>query len=280
MPYQPESATMTDCAPDDSDEQVRQFAEQLAELRTEAGNPSFRQIARESGCISHTALHAAVQGKKLPSWETVQEFVRACSGDEETWRARWLAASETSARPTVAAAEPEPREGEARGHRRHIVITAVVSAALTAVVVLAGLALLRPADNAAEAEAPGAAAPTEAAGPLVPGDSIQFVRDVTLEDGSVIPRGQTRIKTWEFENTGTVLWEGRRLQRVDSDSPCRSPQFVEVGTTPPRDRVKVSIEVTAPDEATDCVVHFKMVTADGDEAFPGRRPVFYQVSVR
>ncbi|WP_051723625.1 NBR1-Ig-like domain-containing protein [Micromonospora chokoriensis] len=65
------------------------FAEQLRELRTSVGDPSFRKMAGRSGRISHTTLHEAAAGTRFPSWETTREFVRACEADEVQWRRRW-----------------------------------------------------------------------------------------------------------------------------------------------------------------------------------------------
>src|SRR5437588_565132 len=70
-------------------EAVAKFTDELRRLRVKAGNPSFRRLAGLSGTISHTTLHEAAAGHRMPSWETTREFVRACGGDEAEWRARW-----------------------------------------------------------------------------------------------------------------------------------------------------------------------------------------------
>ncbi|WP_052589435.1 NBR1-Ig-like domain-containing protein [Luteipulveratus mongoliensis] len=65
------------------------FVERLVRIREEAGRPSFRTMAARSGAISHATLHDAVQGTRLPSWETTVEFARACGVDPQDLRSDW-----------------------------------------------------------------------------------------------------------------------------------------------------------------------------------------------
>lgn len=65
------------------------FAAILGDLRTDAGNPSFREMSGRSQAISHTTLHEAVHGHRLPSWPTTVEFVKACRAEPADYRARW-----------------------------------------------------------------------------------------------------------------------------------------------------------------------------------------------
>ena len=61
---------------------VADFAAALRQLRLEAGKPSFRAMAGVSGAISHTTLHEAASGSRLPSWPTTRAYVQACGGRE------------------------------------------------------------------------------------------------------------------------------------------------------------------------------------------------------
>ncbi|GAB3659284.1 hypothetical protein GCM10027589_20320 [Actinocorallia lasiicapitis] len=74
-------------------ETVEEFAAALRELRRSVGNPSFREMSGRSGAISHTTLHEATKGNRLPSWETTVEFVKACGADPAEYRERWERAS-------------------------------------------------------------------------------------------------------------------------------------------------------------------------------------------
>lgn len=64
------------------------FAAELRKLYEEAGSPKFLQMARKTG-KSRTALSEAVGGDHLPTWETVEAFVRACNSNPEAWRFKW-----------------------------------------------------------------------------------------------------------------------------------------------------------------------------------------------
>ena len=75
-------------------EAIADFAAALRELRNSVGNPPFREMSGRSGAISHTTLHEATKGNKLPSWGTTAEFVKACGADPADYRERWEAANQ------------------------------------------------------------------------------------------------------------------------------------------------------------------------------------------
>jgi hypothetical protein len=133
---------------------VAEFAAALRQLRLEAGAPSFRAMAGVTGAISHTTLHEAAAGSRLPSWPTTKVYVQACGGSAAEWHRRWLAAANPGVvtadpipveLPTMvseppetaggASAEPRPRPRRLRALRHLVVLTA--GAAIGAGVVLA-----------------------------------------------------------------------------------------------------------------------------------------------
>ncbi|QFZ18948.1 nSTAND1 domain-containing NTPase [Saccharothrix syringae] len=64
------------------------FAAELRALRVTAGRPTYRELAGRAH-YSPSALSDAAGGRKLPSLDLTLAYVRACGGDEETWRRRW-----------------------------------------------------------------------------------------------------------------------------------------------------------------------------------------------
>lgn len=82
------------------------------------------------------------------------------------------------------------------------------------------------------------------------GDYSDFVRDVTVPDGSFVQPGETIHKQWELNNAGTVPWLGRRLVRLGANggyaSPS-SPDSVLIPDTPPGENVIISVILVAPD---------------------------------
>ncbi|MFI0820778.1 helix-turn-helix domain-containing protein [Streptomyces sp. NPDC021098] len=64
------------------------FASALRALRARAGEPTLAEIAQRSG-VCTASLSDAHNGRALPTWRTVQGYVRACGGDPALWRSRW-----------------------------------------------------------------------------------------------------------------------------------------------------------------------------------------------
>ncbi|PKV91855.1 helix-turn-helix protein [Amycolatopsis echigonensis] len=266
---------------------------ELAALRARAGNPSFRKMADRSGRISHTTLHEAVRGTRFPSWDTTREFVRACDADEQQWRRRWeelkgvppepaapentagepadvaiVKTAEPTAEPVLISADPVAPEKPRR--RRKYALAAV---AFVVVLLAAVAAIVVPKLTSGSLVDVGA---------RIPGDNSKFVGDVTVPDGTVIHVGETVQKVWELQNTGSVSWHQRYLQRMDlppSPGSCRTPDRVLIGDTPPGDHVMVSVPLTASPAPGRCWIGWKMVDASGKEFFSTRRPVYVLVTV-
>ncbi|MEU9716279.1 XRE family transcriptional regulator [Streptomyces sp. NPDC047976] len=101
---------------------MEQFAHDLRLLRRQAGNPSYRTMAR----IAHysvATLAEAARGLHKPSLKVTLAYVVACGGDPEPWTRRWyrlsgeLEAHDSPARGqprTPGLVPPQP----AAGHRR------------------------------------------------------------------------------------------------------------------------------------------------------------------
>jgi transcriptional regulator with XRE-family HTH domain len=146
-----------------------QLALRLRALRDGSGL-TLRQVAARSG-YSLAALSNAESGRRLPSWDLVEAFVRSCGSDPARWRQLWEVARESAppdgteekavpsgtAAKADAAAEPStdtpstdapptgpaPEAGDrARSRRRGAWIA--VSVACAALAVTGGVLLTRP----------------------------------------------------------------------------------------------------------------------------------------
>jgi transcriptional regulator with XRE-family HTH domain len=82
-------------------EPIRQFARDLRELRAAAGNPPYRDIARNTG-YSPSTLSRAASGDRLPSLDVTRAYVLACGGDPACWEERWHGAYAALPPPAVA----------------------------------------------------------------------------------------------------------------------------------------------------------------------------------
>lgn len=76
-------------------------------------------------------------------------------------------------------------------------------------------------------------------------NSAILLRDVTIQDGTRVNAGETFKKTWEFQNTGTCPWIGYGLTFSAGDR-MNAPLSAPVPDTLPKDRVEVSVDLTAP----------------------------------
>ncbi|MGA8979646.1 MAG: NBR1-Ig-like domain-containing protein [Pedococcus sp.] len=279
---------------------IEGFAATLCDLRESVGRPSFRVMAGRSRAISHTTLHEAVHGNRLPSWATTAEFVKACGADPVLYRDRWDRANQAVAEVTPGVSQPTPASspaevvpGDPQPPRWHPDRRALVGAAAALITAGTGLAAAWSAHG--EAGPPPAAAhgPIAADCPVHPqnppaappahqGDRATFVADVTLDDCSHVPAGRALPKVWRFKNAGSVPWVGYSLHRVDlpqERGQCQTITDVPVPDTAPGQVVDVTVEVSFPEAATFCLVRFKLTDATGKVAFPGNRPVNFQVVV-
>jgi WD40 repeat protein len=67
-----------------------EFAADLRRLRTEAGSPTYQQLASRAH-YSVATLSTAANGRKLPSLAVTMAYVKACDGDTVDWEKRWHA---------------------------------------------------------------------------------------------------------------------------------------------------------------------------------------------
>jgi hypothetical protein len=67
---------------------LQSFAYDLRKVRAEAGNPTYRVLAKTAG-YSATTLSEAAGGLRKPTLDVVLAYVGACQGDVEAWRQRW-----------------------------------------------------------------------------------------------------------------------------------------------------------------------------------------------
>ncbi|WP_435201066.1 NBR1-Ig-like domain-containing protein [Janibacter sp. GS2] len=275
---------------------IQGFVDRLTQVRDEAGRPSFREMAKRSGAISHATLHDALQGARMPSWETTVEFATACGTDPEVLRADWeQAAAIVRANTEGCAAEPPdetepPADGDTPASPapapRKPVLGIGLGVTAVAVVALVGAFLVtretpsseadsstRVTGEAAEAYTSAPDAPSTTTGPkgcpanvdvrpgtktLVPGDASEFAGDVTIADCSTQERGRSVVKTWAFANTGTVEWTDRFLHRIN----------VHEGSPGCRAPERVAIPDTEPGETVE--VSVTIATPDAKATCFGR----------
>src|SRR5215472_9442126 len=87
---------------------VENFAHELRQLRTRAGNPTYRAMARKVN-YSYAALSTAASGKTPPTLEVTRAYVAACKGDTVEFERRWHELQrQVAPEPTARAARRTP----------------------------------------------------------------------------------------------------------------------------------------------------------------------------
>jgi uncharacterized protein YkwD len=76
-------------------------------------------------------------------------------------------------------------------------------------------------------------------------DSAILLQDVTIADGTNVPRGSNFTKTWQFKNSGDCPWTGYSIAFVSGDR-MGSLDSAPIPPTPSKQTVNVSMDLTAP----------------------------------
>jgi len=116
--------------------------------------------------------------------------------------------------------------------------------------------------------------------PLIKGDDISFVADITYPDNALVSTGQVFEKVWRIRNVGKSVWQDRRLVCMDSvmNVECNG-RIMRYGLKPvtyevllpevkPGESFDVAITFTAPDSACSVLSNWKMCDADYNLLFP------------
>jgi uncharacterized protein YkwD len=115
---------------------------------------------------------------------------------------------------------------------------------------------------------------TETVAPRNCANAAILLRDVTIPDDTQVTAGETFIKTWEFQNTGTCPWVGHTM-RFSAGESLNAPLFAPVADTPPGGNVQVSVELTAPSMGGKYTAYFTLHDAAGNAIPIGSETSFW-----
>lgn len=94
-------------------------------------------------------------------------------------------------------------------------------------------------------------------------DSMTFVADITIPDGTNISPGQDFLKTWRVKNTGSCPWgAGYKLIYAYGDKMDGQAQAL-TGVVQPGQEVEVSVQFKAPDAANQYLSAWQMSNPKG-----------------
>jgi hypothetical protein len=116
----------------------------------------------------------------------------------------------------------------------------------------------------------------------IPGDASTFVDD-TIPHGTLMAPGQVFEKVWRIKNSGTVAWEGRRLERqgpLTGPGLITSLRFVDIPDTKPGDIAEIRTGLKAPTYDCTSIAYWKMVDQEGRLCWPDNFQLGLDVLVR
>lgn len=114
-------------------------------------------------------------------------------------------------------------------------------------------------------------APTFTPTPVPDKPRAEFVKDVTIPDGTEMRPGQRFTKTWRYRNSGNVPWgEGVQLVFVEgtiqgyASHPMAGPEAVSVPNVAPGNTVDISVNLVAPDKPGRYRSYWRLRLPNGD----------------
>lgn len=105
-------------------------------------------------------------------------------------------------------------------------------------------------------------------------DSAILLRDVTIQDNTLMNTGETFIKTWEFQNTGTCPWIDYTLKFSAGDQ-MNASLSTPVPATLTNEKVQVSVELTAPSANGTYTGFFTLNNSAGEVVLIGIEKTFW-----
>ena len=93
-------------------------------------------------------------------------------------------------------------------------------------------------------------------------DQAEFIKDVTIPDGSTYAPGASFTKTWRLRNAGTCTWSGYSLV-FDSGDAMNGTSPTAIGTVTPGQEVDLSVTLTAPATSGSYRGHWRIRNATG-----------------
>lgn len=94
-------------------------------------------------------------------------------------------------------------------------------------------------------------------------NNAAYVSDVTIADGTVLAPGETFVKTWEFQNTGSCDWSENFWITFSSGEDLNGND-TEIGEdVSAGDTASISVSLVAPDEEGTYTGYWQLSTENG-----------------
>jgi hypothetical protein len=94
-------------------------------------------------------------------------------------------------------------------------------------------------------------------------DNSAYISDVTIPDGTILAPGQTFVKTWMFQNTGSCAWSADySLTFVSGNAMSGSTTTIDQSVAS-GNQAKISVSLTAPDTAGTYTGYWRLTNKQG-----------------
>ncbi len=111
---------------------------------------------------------------------------------------------------------------------------------------------------------PQASATIAGAPTALPCNRAEFVKDLTVPDGTTFAPGASFVKTWRLKNNGSCTWTNSYRVVFDSGVSMGAPaSFNLPDTVAPGDTIDISVNMVAPGTADDYESYWKLQDASG-----------------
>jgi hypothetical protein len=95
-------------------------------------------------------------------------------------------------------------------------------------------------------------------------NSSEFVRDMTIPDGTILAPGEVFVKTWKFKNVGTCAWDDDYLiVFVDGYGMDGETSYLDT-TVAVNKKGDASLVLTAPDDEGTYYAYWQLADEDGN----------------
>jgi uncharacterized protein YkwD len=105
-------------------------------------------------------------------------------------------------------------------------------------------------------------------------DSAVLLQDVTIADGTNVPRGSKFTKTWQFQNTGSCPWSGYSIAFVSGDR-MSAPDSAPISNTASKSNVNISVDLVAPMADGTYTGYFELRNPNGSAVDIGIEKTFW-----
>jgi hypothetical protein len=118
----------------------------------------------------------------------------------------------------------------------------------------------------------------------LPCDRAEFLKDVTIPDGTELEPGETFTKTWQIKNTGTCTWNSGYALIFDTGDSMGGPASkpIAAANVAPQQTVDISVDLTAPNQPGTYRGNWKLRNAANVEfgfGSAGRSSIWVEIEV-